>query len=107
MRGMYTLGDWHIKEGREDAFVEAWTDLAQWSIDDVDGSSFAKVLRDTADPQRFITFGPWRDADAVAAWQAHPGFQERVAHLRELAESFQPRMLTVEGEVGATTPNPW
>lgn len=107
MTGVYTLGDWLIKEGREDAFVEAWTELAQWSMEDVDGSSFAKVLRDVANPQRFITFGPWRDADAVAAWQANPGFRKRVARLRALAESFEPRTLSVEGEVGAATPNPW
>ena len=107
MAGVYTLGNWRIGEGDEDAFVEAWAELARWTIDNVDGASFAKLLRDADDPQQFISFGPWRDPDAVAAWQADPAFQERVGRLRELAGSFEPRMLAVEAEVGAATPDPW
>lgn len=107
MAGVYTLGDWMIEEGSEQDFVEAWTELADWTVTNVPGSSFAKVLRDRSDPRRFLSFGPWRDPSAVGEWQSLPGFQERIERLRGLAESVELRMLDVASEVGAATPDPW
>ncbi len=28
---VYTSGDWHVKPGREQEFVGAWRELAEWS----------------------------------------------------------------------------
>lgn len=77
MKGVYTLGDWVIAEGSEDEFVEAWSELVDWTMDEIPGGTFAKLLRDSDDPRRFVSFGPWRDVDAVIAWRANPGFQQR------------------------------
>lgn len=96
----YTVGIWHIRSGSEEEFMDAWTELAEWTVDEVAGSRFAKLLRDTSDPSRFITFGPWDGEDAVTAWRDLPGFQDRISRLRELTESFEPLMLSVEREVG-------
>jgi heme-degrading monooxygenase HmoA len=96
----YTLGDWRIAPGSEQEFIDAWTELAEWTASEVAGSGSAKLLRDTRDPQRFVSFGPWDDQEAVATWRALPGFQDRIARLSSMTESFEPRMLSVEREVG-------
>lgn len=96
----YTLGIWHISHGRAQDFIDGWTELAEWTLREVPGSRFAKLLRDTDDDHRFISFGPWDDAGSVEAWQALPGFQERIGRLRSLTESFEPRNLSVEREIG-------
>jgi heme-degrading monooxygenase HmoA len=107
MTGLYTSGDWYIKPGAEDSFVAAWTEFAEWTVAHVPGGTFAKLLQDESDPYHFMSFGPWRDQDAVAAWRAHEGFTERVEILQESLESFVPRTMTVAAEVGPATPDPW
>lgn len=106
MGSLYTHGEWTVKEGREEEFVAAWEELARWTEDHVDGASWAKLLRDREEPHRFISFSPWRDAEAVAEWRERPGFQARVATLQELVSSFVPRTMDLAAEVGPPTPDP-
>jgi heme-degrading monooxygenase HmoA len=107
MAGLYTSGDWHVKEGSEQAFVELWRELAEWTVENIPGCTFAKLLSNEADAGHFVSFSPWRDEDAVAAWREHPGFQKRVQAVRELLESFTPRTMHIVAEVGPPTPDPW
>jgi quinol monooxygenase YgiN len=106
MAELYTLGEWTARPGREDDLVAAWQDLAEWTADHVGGSGWAKLLRDHDQPRRFISFGPWQDADAVAAWRADPGFRRRVDALQELVEGFSPHTMDVAAQAGPATPDP-
>ena len=86
---VYTLGVWRVKPGREDDFVAAWDALGQWTLDhgfDTHGT----LVRDRADPQRFVSFGPWRSAEDADRWGAEPGVAERLARLESMLESFEP-----------------
>jgi len=107
MAGLYTSGDWYVKAGSEQAFIQGWREFGEWTAANLPGNTFAKLLRDDADPRHFISFGPWRDESAVAAWRKHPGFKERVSRLQELLESFVPGTMTLAAEVGQPTPDPW
>jgi heme-degrading monooxygenase HmoA len=107
MTKLYTSGDWHVKDGSGQAFIEAWQELAGWTAANIPGCTFAKLLRDESDPDHFLSFSPWRDEDAVTAWREHPGFQERVGHLRGFLDSFVPCTMNVVAEVGPPTPDPW
>jgi heme-degrading monooxygenase HmoA len=107
VNGLYTFGDWYVKPGAEKRFVDAWNEFAEWSAADLPGATYAKLLQDQSDARRFVSFGPWRDEDAVAEWRAHPGFQERVERLQEHLESFSPATMVVAAEVGPATPDPW
>ena len=104
MRSPYTLGEWTVRAGHEEDFVAAWRQLAEWTADNIPGSSWAKLLQDRDAPDRFVSFGPWTDHEAIAAWRQHPGFGERVARIRELVEAFTPHDMVVATEVGPPTP---
>jgi quinol monooxygenase YgiN len=106
MADVYTLGEWRAKAGSEAAFVAAWRELGEWTEATVPGNTWAKLLRDRDDPQRFVSFGPWTDDDAVARWRGHPGFQERVAGIQQLLVSFLPHRMGVAAESGVATPDP-
>lgn len=107
MSGLYTSGEWRVKEGRADAFIAAWSGLADWTTSNAPGCTFAKLLRDHGDPNQFLSFSPWRDQAAVDAWRALPGFTARVERLQELLEEFTPRTMNVVGQTGPPTPDPW
>jgi quinol monooxygenase YgiN len=57
------------------------------------GGGQRTLLRDREQPNRFISFGPWESVEAIGAWRANPGFQERVSKMREMLEDFSPMTL--------------
>jgi heme-degrading monooxygenase HmoA len=91
----YTHGRWVVKDGQQDAFQSAWRELADWTNANVDGAVAGEVrmLQDLDDPRLFYSFGPWESLEAIEAWRANDGFQERVMRLRELLDSFEPHTL--------------
>ncbi len=91
--GPWTLGIWTTKEGREAEFQAAWREFASWTAANQPGAGEAFLLRDVANPRRFISFGPWSGAEAIAAWRQTEGFTTFVAVARELCEDFQPNTL--------------
>lgn len=106
MSSLYTLGEWTVMPGREEEFVTAWRQFAEWTTTNVRGNTWAKLLQDSDAPQRFVSFGPWESDDAVAEWRQNPAFEEHVAKIRELVEGFTPHNMSVATEAGPETPDP-
>lgn len=94
----HTSGVWTVKAGREDAFIAAWAEMAEWTTRDVPGSLWGKLLRDHEHPTRFVSFGPWESLEAIAAWREDPGFTQRVGPIMEMLESFEASVLEVVAE---------
>lgn len=94
MEAHYTHTTWRVREGNEEEFVRCWGEWAEWSRRQGLVEN-ALLLRDTEDPQRFVSFGPWESVGAIAGWRALPGYQERVDRLRRVVDGFEPRTLEV------------
>lgn len=93
----YTHTTWRVKPGREDEFVQRWSEWIDWSHRQ-GLQAPAMLLRDVESPSTFISFGPWASISAVRSWRGLAGYHERVARLQEVVESFQPRTLEVVAE---------
>ncbi len=89
MSDLFTYGRWVVKDGMEGDFIERWDDLADWTAEHVEGSSWAMLLQDREDPRVFMSFGPWESLEAIEAWRGVDGFQDRVGMLQELLASFE------------------
>lgn len=100
MSELYTSGRWTVQPGREEEFVAAWSELAQWTAEEIAGSSWARLLQHEDEPNLFVSFGPWENAESIAAWRSSAGFQERVGRIQELLEDFNPGVFTCRAEVG-------
>ena len=100
MGQLYTSGDWHVKQGREDDFLAAWEELALWTRENVPNTTWAALLKDDDDPGRFRSFGPWETREDVAAWRAMPEFKDAVARMRDMLESFEAHIFEAVVEVG-------
>lgn len=101
MDELYTSGRWTVVAGREDEFIAAWEDLARWTEEQVAGAGWASLLQDTEQANRFLSFGPWESAEAIEAWRASEGFQERVGRIRALLEGFEPGIYRRRAGAGA------
>lgn len=91
----YTQGVWQVKPGRADEFVAAWSEFADWTAAHAEGAGWVKLLRDTGDPNRFVTIGPWDSVEAIDAWRALDGWRERIGRIREMLAEFQAWTLDV------------
>jgi heme-degrading monooxygenase HmoA len=97
---VYTSGDWHVKPGREPEFVDAWTELAEWSISEYGPNGWGKLLRDKEAPTRFRSVAIWPDERTVEEWRASDGFKQRLAKIRELLEEVTIHTFDLASEVG-------
>jgi heme-degrading monooxygenase HmoA len=94
MEKPYTHTTWRVRAGSEDEFVRRWSEWVDWSHRE-GLEAPALLLRDLENPQAFISFGPWANMAAVRNWRALTGYQERVARLSEVLDSFEPRTLEI------------
>ncbi|MGZ4339160.1 MAG: antibiotic biosynthesis monooxygenase family protein [Gaiellaceae bacterium] len=94
MADLYTHTSWRVKAGREDEFVARWSEWVDWSHREGLAAP-AILLRDLAEPRTFVSFGPWESLSAIRNWRSLAGYQERVARLSEVVESFEPRTFEV------------
>lgn len=89
MTETYTNGTWQVKAGEEDAFVAEWTNFVNWARTHA-GSGTFRLVRDTAQPERYMSFADWESYDAQAAWKSKPEFNERIGRVRSHCTNFVP-----------------
>ena len=82
---------WTVKPGREDDFVQLWTELGTRTLHDFP-EAVGTLIRDRERPNRFVSFGPWPDAETAERWRSTPAFRETLEKMRELLDGFEPGM---------------
>lgn len=85
----FASGDWRVTPGKEDEFVQRWTEFLTWSRENHPGLVGANLLRDGEDASHFLSFAEWSDADARESWRQAPGFMEHFKACRELCEEMR------------------
>ena len=81
----YSSGEWLVKAGREEEFVQTWREFADAASQGPD--DWATLLRDRGNPRHFRSVGLWRDSEQAVAWRASDRFKSGMESLRELLES--------------------
>lgn len=61
----FTVGIWTVKEGNQKAFIAEWNSFAVWTSKHQAGSGMGYLLQDSADPQKFISFGGWNNSESI------------------------------------------
>ena len=90
MAETYTNGVWHVKDGEEDAFVEAWREFASWGHT-WPGCGTLRLVRDRHQPSRYMSFRPWGELRGPAGVEGRPRvLQERIGRVRQHTDEFTP-----------------
>ena len=100
MADVYTMGTWIVKDGEEEAFVEAWTEFVQWGST-LSGSGTLRLARDLDESSRFVSFADWSSIDEVHAWKATPEFRVRMAEVQRHVAEFTPSEVELVTSVNA------
>lgn len=91
---LFTSGSWLVKSGKEQEFISAWKNFAEWTSSRP-GTGIGHLLQDIANPRRFLSFGPWESQDAIQSWRNTAEFQTFLTVVRDLCEDFQPSTLSL------------
>jgi heme-degrading monooxygenase HmoA len=86
--GVWASGQWQVKEGKVEEFIEQWRDWLTRTSQSVPGFRSATLLRALDDPQRFTSISDWDDVASRDAWKASPGFQEGLESVKALCDEF-------------------
>jgi hypothetical protein len=86
-RSAYTLAEWTVRPGAEDAFVEEWTQFSEWLLEHRGAESFA-LVKTTAGVRRFVSVAMWSGRGSTVPW---PTFLGRLGRCRALCEHSQSR----------------
>ncbi len=96
---MYTSGDWHVKPGQEDRFVEMWQQFARSTTQDLTTQMPAHLLRDSEDRSHFVSFGEWPDRQTIDQWRGSDVFQQQITQLKSLTDSWDIKAFDVAAEL--------
>jgi hypothetical protein len=83
----YTIAEWTVRPGADDAFVEEWTQFSEWLLEHRGAESFA-LIKATAGTRRFVSVAVWSGRGSTVPWST---FLERLGRCRALCERSQSR----------------
>lgn len=84
----FASGDWVVAEGKEDEFLQRWTEFLQWTKSEAPGMIEAHLLRDEQNPLHFLSLSEWSDEGSRNTWRAHPDFRSHLEAVRSLCDTF-------------------
>jgi heme-degrading monooxygenase HmoA len=104
----YSSGEWLVRAGSEEEFVDRWTAFIEWTKDNAAGAKSFVLVRSTEEPRRFLSLGAWESQEAQQAWREMPRMQELLDQCRQLCEEFDSHSYTLaaspdEGPLGGVT----
>jgi heme-degrading monooxygenase HmoA len=91
----YSSGEWSVRAGSEEEFVERWTTFIEWSLENAEGAESFVLVRSTEEPRKFLSLGAWESQQAQEAWREMPRMQELLGQCRELCEEFETHAYTL------------
>jgi hypothetical protein len=99
LEGVYTLGVWKVRPGREADFVAAWKRMGRiFTSLPQPPSDRGRLIQSLDDPTLFYSFGPWKHLEDVAAMRANPRAQDAIRELVELCSEATPGTFRVVAE---------
>ena len=74
MADHYASGTWQVTEGRDQEFINRWTEFLQWSRANYPSIVVANLIRDRRVPGHYVSFAEWTDEASRDAWKQNPEF---------------------------------
>lgn len=89
---IYTHALWRVKPEHEDAFIAAWNELAEVFSALPARPLWGALIRSTADPAVFYSFGPWRRLEDALAMRADRVAAQAIARVKEHCSEATPEI---------------
>ena len=84
----FASGDWVVAEGKEDEFLQRWTEFLQWTKAEAPGFIEAHLLQDAENPRHFVSLSEWSDGSARTNWRTKEDFRSHLDAARSVCDEF-------------------
>ncbi|HEX2740461.1 MAG TPA: antibiotic biosynthesis monooxygenase family protein [Rubrobacter sp.] len=96
----YSSGEWLVRAGSEEEFIQRWTTFIEWSMDNAAGAESFVLVRSMEEPRKFLSLGAWESQQAQEAWREMPRMQVMLGHCRALCDEFDTHRYTLAASRG-------
>jgi quinol monooxygenase YgiN len=96
----YSSGEWLVREGSEEEFIERWTTFIEWTLNDAPGAESFVLVRSMEDSRKFLSLGAWESQQAQEAWREMPQMQVMLGQCRALCDEFDTHRYTLAASRG-------
>jgi heme-degrading monooxygenase HmoA len=96
----YSSGEWLVREGGEEEFVERWTTFIEWTLTQAPGAVSFVLVRSSEEPGRFLSLGAWENQEAQEAWLEMPQMQMILGHCRAVCDQYDTYRYTLAARLG-------
>ena len=96
----YSSGEWLVREGSEEEFIERWTTFIEWTLNDAEGAESFVLVRSMEDSRKFLSLGAWESQQAQEAWREMPQMQVMLGQCRALCDEFDTHRYTLAASRG-------
>ncbi len=95
---VYTLGEWHVQEDKQEEFIIAWKELGNVfkALPNPPGKGI--LLQSTSDPTLFYSFGPWENIKAIESMRNNREAKQGLEKLIKLCNKAVPGSFHVVAE---------
>ena len=83
-----TSGDRQLTKGKEEGFVQRWTDRLSWTRQTQPGLASVRLTRRAGAFSHFVSFADRESANARNTWKQSDGFAQRLSACRSLGDWF-------------------
>jgi quinol monooxygenase YgiN len=84
----YSSGEWLVRPGSEEEFIEAWTSFIEWSLENAAGAESFVLVRSMDEPRKFLSLGAWESQEAQEAWREMLRMQVILGQCRALCDEY-------------------
>ena len=96
----YSSGEWLVRAGSEEEFIERWTTFIEWSLDNAPEAESFVLVRSTEEPRKFLSLGAWESQRAQEAWREMPQMQVILGQCRALCDEYDAHRYTLAARGG-------
>lgn len=90
---VYSVGVWTVKTGKEEIFLKAWMDFANWTKSNQKGSRNVITIQDMEQKNKFMPISPWDNLESTQAWRQTPEFRAAFIKFKELCDEIGPKTM--------------
>jgi heme-degrading monooxygenase HmoA len=94
MGRIFSSGNWTVKPGHEDQFIEVFKSSNPATTTQISGAPTPRLLRDLDRPEHYISFAEWPSEEALQEWRSRPELPQLLASFREHLDEMA--ILTLE-----------
>ncbi len=103
----YSIGKWIATSGKSNEFIKAWRGMVDYVVQNSVGGIDFYLVQDIEQPNIYLSFGRWENADMLKMWMESPVFKDYKKQLDALCDDIKIKpmkgVFNIKGNIARTS----